>query len=95
MIGDFFSQPAIPVSLKHFDIFISEALGYSKNKDELAQRARLLFPLFQIKWCCIMLNEFLPDAVRRRQFANPTSEPWQRKRLQLEKAQEFFYSRLG
>ena len=95
MIGDFFSQPAIPVSLKHFDIFCSEALGYSKNKDELAERGRLLLPLFQIKWCCIILNEFLPDAVRRRQFANPTSDPWQRKRLQLEKAQQFFYSRLG
>ena len=95
MIGDFFSQPAIPVSLEHFDIFISEALGYLKNKDELAQRARLLLPLFQIKWSCIMLNEFLPDAARRRQFANPTSEPWQRKRLQLEKAQQFFYSRMA
>ena len=95
MIGDFFSQPAIPVSLKYFDIFISEAFGYSKNKDALAQRARLLFPLFQIKWCCIILNDFLPNAARRRQFANPTSEPCQRKRLQLEKAQQFFYSRMG
>ncbi len=95
MIGDFFSQPAIPVSLEYFDIFISEALGYSKNKAELAQRARVLLPVFQIKWCCIMLNEFLPDAARRRQFANPTSEPGQRKRLQLEKAQQFFYSRLA
>ncbi len=95
MIGDFFSQPAIPVSLEHFDIFVSAALGYSKNKTELAQRAHLLLPVFQIKWCCIMLNEFLPDAARRRQFANPTSEPGQRKRLQLEKAQQFFYSRLA
>ena len=95
MIGDFFSQPAIPVSLKHFDTFISQALGYSKKKDELAQRARLLLPLFQVKWCCIILNEFLPDYIRRRQFANPTTEPLRRKRLQLEKAQEFFYSRLG
>jgi hypothetical protein len=94
MIGDFFSQPAIPVSLEHFDIFISEALDYSKNKTELAQRTRLFLPMFQIKWCCIMLNEFLPDAARRRQFANPTSEPGQRKRLQLEKAQQFFNSRL-
>jgi thiamine kinase-like enzyme len=94
MIGDFFSQPAIPVSLKHFDTFISEALGYSKNRHVLAERARLLFPLFQIKWCCIFLNDFLPNAARRRQFSNPTSEPLQRKRLQLEKAQQFFYSRI-
>ena len=94
MIGDFFSQPAIPVSLKHFDTFISEALGYSKNRHVLAERARLLFPLFQIKWCCIFLNDFLPNAARRRQFSNPTSEPLQRKCLQLGKAQQFFYSRI-
>ena len=95
MVGDFFSQPAIPVSLEYFDIFVSEALGYSKNKDELGHRARLLLPLFQIKWCCIILNEFLPDAAKRRQFANPASVSGQRKRLQLEKAQQFFYSRLA
>ena len=95
MIGDFFSQPAIPVSFKHFDSFISEVLVYSKNNEELAQRARLLLPLFQIKWCCIILNEFLPDDARRRHFANPTLEPLQRKQRQLEKAQQFFYSRIA
>ena len=94
MIGDFFSQPAIPVSLKHFDSFISGALGYSKNNYELAQRARLLLPLFQIKWCCIILNDFLPDDARRRHFANPNLEPLQRKRWQLEKSQQLFYSRM-
>ena len=94
MISDFFSQPLIPVSLKHFDIFISQALGYSKNKHELAQRTRLLFPLFQIKWCCILLNDFLPIAASRRQFSNPTSDPLQRKRMQLEKVQKFFHSRI-
>ena len=95
LIGDFFSQPAISVSLQYFDVFISEALTYSKNKAELAQRARMLLPLFQIKWCCIMLNEFLSDAARRRQFANPTSDQRQRKRLQLEKAQQYFNSKLS
>ncbi len=94
MIGDFFSQPEIPVSLKHFDRFISEALGYSKNSVELAQRARLLLPLFQIKWCCIILNDFLPDAAKRRHFANPTLEPLQRKQQQLARAQQFFHTRI-
>lgn len=95
MIGDFFSQPAIPVSLDHFDAFVSESLSYSKNREALAMRARLLFPAFRIKWCCIMLNEFLPDAAKRRRFANPTLEPEQSKRLQLEKAQQFFNSQPG
>lgn len=94
MIGDFFLQPAIPVSLEYFDIFVSDALGYSKNKQELVERARLLYPLFQIKWCCIFLNDFLPNAARRRQFSNPDLDPLQRKRLQLKKAQHFFSSRI-
>lgn len=94
MISDFFLQPLIPVSFNHFDIFISQALSYSKNKHELAQRTRLLFPLFQIKWCCILLNDFLPIAASRRQFSNPISNPLERKRLQLEKVQQFFYSRI-
>lgn len=95
MVGDFFSQPAVPVSLDYFDAFLSESLSYSKNKEVLATRARLLLPVFQVKWCCIMLNEFLPDAAKRRQFANPELESEQSKRRQLEKAQQFFNLRLG
>jgi len=32
-------------------------------------RARLLFPVFRIKWCCILMNEFLPSGAARRGFA--------------------------
>jgi hypothetical protein len=93
MISDFFLQPSIPVPFKYFDDFISVSLGYSKNKTELAKRAYLLFPIFKIKWCCLMLNEFLPNSAKRRQFASPTLDLEQRKRLQLKKAQQFFHSR--
>jgi hypothetical protein len=40
-----------------------------------------------------MLNEFLPEAAKRRQFANPTLDSEHSKRSQLEKAQKFFHSR--
>jgi hypothetical protein len=93
MVGDFFLQPAVPVSFEYFDIFISKALDYSENKAELAERAHLLFPVFKIKWCCLMLNEFLPDAAKRRRFANPTQDPEKSKLLQLKKAQQFFHLR--
>ena len=93
MVADFFLQPAVPVSLEHFDSFISEALDYSENKAELAKRANLLFPVFKIKWCCLMLNEFLPDAAKRRQFANPNTDPEQSRRLQFDKTQHFFLSK--
>jgi len=89
MVGDFFLQPEVPVPVEYFDQFAEEALAYSFNKVELKARARLLFPIFQIKWCCIMLNEFLPDAAKRRRFARPTKEPEIRKQKQLAKTQIF------
>jgi hypothetical protein len=92
MIGDFFSQPEVPVSLEYFDDFVNQALSYTPNKEILTARAHLLLPLFQIKWCCIILNEFLPVAAKRRRFANPVTEIEQRKTLQLEKAQKLFNS---
>ena len=33
------------------------------------QRQALLFPLYQVKWCCILLNEFVATAGERRRFA--------------------------
>jgi hypothetical protein len=94
MAGDFFSQPAIPVPLGFFDAFLNQALSFSPNKLALIERARRLLPVFQVKWCCIMLNEFLPEAAKRRQFANPTQDPQQNKHMQLQKAQTFFKTRL-
>jgi hypothetical protein len=92
MVDDFFLQPAVSVSYNYFEDFVLEALDYSKNKAKLAERAHLLFPVFKIKWCCLMLNEFLPVAAKRRQFANPNIDSEHSKRSQLEKVQQFFHS---
>jgi len=91
-VGDFFCQPGVPVSFDHFEPYLAQVVGYSPNASVLAERVRRLLPVFQIKWCCIMLNEFLPEAAQRRRFANPTAESEVRKRLQLEKTQQFFSS---
>ena len=91
-IGDFFCQPAIPVSLDYFGDFAERAMDYLPNGNAVAERAQMLLPIFQLKWCCIMLNEFLPDAANRRRFANADAEPEIGKRRQLDKAQQFFNS---
>jgi len=91
-VGDFFCHPGVPVSFDHFEQYLEQAVSYSPNASTLAERVRRLLPVFQIKWCCIMLNEFLPGAAERRRFANPASEPELNKRKQLDKAQRFFYS---
>jgi hypothetical protein len=48
-------------------------------------RARLLLPVYRVKWVCIMLNEFLPVGESRRSFSG--AEGAARKAAQLAKAQ--------
>ena len=90
MAADFFTHPGVPVDARWFDSFVASTMSYSAAAEALVERARLLLPIFQLKWCCIMLNEFLPDSARRRQFANPHLDAESRKQLQLEKASALF-----
>lgn len=85
MAADFFCQPQIPVDMGHFDDFLERATSFSIDAEELKARTRLLLPALRVKWLCIMLNDFLPDAARRRRFANPQANAAIRKRVQLEK----------
>lgn len=90
LIGDFFSHPAIPVDIAHLERFAKAVTAYARRPADLAQRAHILFPVFQVKWCCIILNEFLPEAAKRRLFADPGTDPAARKRGQLSKAKALF-----
>lgn len=90
LAGDFFSHPAVAVDAAHFDRFLDTVTRYSPQPAALAARARILLPVFQTKWCCIILNEFLPDSAQRRRFADPTRDVATRKREQLAKATSLF-----
>jgi hypothetical protein len=86
LICDFFCQPELPVATEHWDLFAStlaESLGADKT---LGARARLLFAAYQIKWCCIMLNDFVRVDGARRNFAVGVSE--ERKAAQVERARQ-------
>lgn len=88
--GDFFAHPGVPVPRAHAERFVSEAAAPFENPEALIEHARLLEPVFRVKWCCIILNEFLPEAAERRRFANPASDPQTRKQCQLDKARRLF-----
>lgn len=68
-ICDFFLQPAVPVPFPFFDSSLKRIFAdfHDRNSEEF--RLLLLFPVYQIKWCCILLNEFLPVGRTRRGFA--------------------------
>jgi hypothetical protein len=37
-------------------------------------RVEALYPLFALKWCMIMLNEFRPEQIERRRYVDRTAE---------------------
>lgn len=65
-VCDFFCQPAVPVSDAYFEDF---AKAVTETRQSCRERAELLLPVFRLKWCCIMLNHFLPTDGERRKFA--------------------------
>ena len=88
LVCDFFCQPAVPVPLECWEEFagaVAEDLA-----EPARQRARFaaLLPVYRVKWCCILLNDFLPEGSARRRFAHgPVALAEQRER-QLEKARD-------
>jgi hypothetical protein len=91
-VGDFFSHPGVAVPHAQFEPFLAQALAPFELAHTMAARVRLLEPISKVKWCCIILNEFLPAAARRRNFANPGNDEIARKQLQLAKAIHLFES---
>ena len=73
-VCDFFSQPAMPVDISNYDEFVKKVAELIKDPEIFSARTKLLLPLHQIKWCCIILNEFLQNSLKRRLFATTADE---------------------
>jgi hypothetical protein len=86
MAGDFFAQLAIPVSAEFFGDFVEACMSPFPEPQDLVTRACMLRPAYQIKWCCIALNVFLPVNLARRRFAHPNLDERTVKQAQLAKA---------
>ena len=87
-ICDFFSQVAIQVPFEYFEK-VSLMLIDGLNLDMKHQfRMKLLFPLYQLKWCCIILNHFLTVDCQRKQFAIASSNQEKDQLDQLNKAKQ-------
>ncbi len=74
LVCDFFCQPAVPVPIEHLMGFAEGVVGLSPDPRRDLARILLLLPLYRLKWCCIVLNEFLPEEGERRRFASPADE---------------------
>jgi hypothetical protein len=66
MICDFLLHPGMQISPALKRIFTTSML---REFPEAAERIAAFYPLFGLKWCLILLNEFLPAHLMRRKFA--------------------------
>jgi len=84
MACDFFCQPAVPAPREHLPVFVASLAGLWASPSAFRRRVELLLPVYELKWCCIMLNEFLP-ADGRRTFAGAAADREARRAAQLVK----------
>ena len=84
-VCDFFCHPGVPVSRDYFGAFQDAVLASLPHAPMHRQRIAMLMPLFELEWCCILLNEFLPLGHRRRAFAKGQQDPEERRLAQLAK----------
>ena len=92
LVSDFMLHPgmSLPQSLKRH--FAGAVLHVYGSDPSFAARLRLLYPLFALRWCMILLNEFLPERWTDRVHAGARSDWETAKRRQLDRASEWVQS---
>jgi aminoglycoside phosphotransferase (APT) family kinase protein len=87
LVCDLANQPDRPLSLEEAEPFSTSIVSWLGESDFWRSRFRILAPLYQVKWACIVLNDFLPFGRNRRKFQETQEPEASRKHLQLNKAQ--------
>ncbi len=89
LICDFANQPDMPLPRALIDRFQQAVIADHHNPAALAHRVAALEPLYQVKWTCICLNDFLETGHSRNQFTTGgVRESQPRRQLQLERARQ-------
>lgn len=89
MVCDFFCQPALPAPRELLPGFARRALADSLDPAQALARVGLVWPVHWLKWCCLLLSEFLSLEAGRRGFAEAQADDaTARQRRQLTKARE-------
>lgn len=61
LVADFLLHPGMRLSDDSYERFRTGALGIYGEKGAFATRLALVYPLYGLRWCMILLNEFLPE----------------------------------
>ncbi len=87
-ICNFVLHPTMNLNEENRKLFVSTFLNHHEKRDvEIRDRYAKKFPLYALRWCLIVLNEFLPHKWEERRKAHIFSESYAEiKNMQLEKA---------
>jgi len=69
LVCDFYLAPEIRCPIDTFNVFLYKLKNGLNFGEEFIERSAYLLPIYQIKWICIVLNDFLPSSAIRRSFA--------------------------
>lgn len=86
LVCDLFCHPDNPVPAKYLDLFLQKLSSTLDGCRDLKDSVQLLMPVIKVKWCCIMLNMFVPKLAGRKRFA---FEGVDKREEQLAKLQEY------
>lgn len=86
--GDFFCQVQVPVPIAFWASVLDAMSAGLSEPQSFRRRAALLLPAYRIKWCCIVLNTFLPTGSARRAFGTTQAATAERRAEQLAKARQ-------
>ncbi len=88
LICDFISQPDQQLSTSQKNKFINNKLFHKYNIKDINFLVKLLLPLHQIKWCCIMLNDF-KSITKKKTYLNSVKRIYLKK--QIDKTIKYYY----
>jgi len=86
LTADFVLHPGMTLDLAQRRHFLAGCRRVFGSDPAFATRLRLFYPMYALRWCLILLNEFLPESWARRAFARPDADRALAQRRQLEKA---------
>ena len=90
LVSDFLLHPGHALGQDAGEKFFQGAGRLFGNDPSFAWRLRALYPLYGLRWCLILLAEFLPERMARRQMAGQHADPEAARQTQLEKSRALF-----
>jgi hypothetical protein len=92
LTADFLLHPGMQLAHGLKRQFAAEAASIYGSDPTFRRRLALLYPLFSLRWCTILLNEFLPERWANRVAAGEAADWPSAKQRQLDRAREWAHS---